>query len=435
MKKFRLLSGLSQVLQLAALAASAVLTISLPSPAAAQQELDVVQCFCNGQYRVMPRGTDCRALCVGSGRSTGAPVYTPPPVQQPSPAELQRRRMNAVNEQGRAALKNGDYQNAVRLFKDALALAAIRGDALIIQHNIGSAYSFLASEAQERGDLDEALAMLRQAMSYYPNESQHDWPGWEKYLRDAIVARQQAAEEAAREAEAQHRQAAEEARQEAENRLRQSQLAQAEQNLQLARQQLETERLARAEQDLQSARRALQDLPPVGAGPRTSGPVAAVKVPSPLLDSRAWSRSFPSEKPAAFQLSKPGLEQLPELKQRSAAWLGDRLKEAGKEKLVETLMEHLPFSEAINREIDRQHGLIDRYKELYEEKAKSGTEYVTGFFEIAHDWVACQGAGGGHCEATASANLETITNKYANEEGERWKPWLREDIKSHGEIE
>lgn len=251
-----------------------VLAISLSSPAGAQQDLDVVQCYCNGQYTVMPRGTDCRALCVGRGPSPGAPpVYTPPRVYQPSPAELARQRMNAVNEQGRTAFKHGDYRDAVRLFKDALALAADRGDALIIQHNIGNTYSFLASEAQKRGDLDEALSMLRQAMAYYPNEGQHDWPGWEKQLRDAIAARQQAAEQAAREDEARRRQAAELAIREAENQRRQSQLAEAEQSLQSARQQLETERLARAEDDLKSARRALQDTlqeqTPVGAGPNT----------------------------------------------------------------------------------------------------------------------------------------------------------------------
>lgn len=138
---------------------------------------------------------------------------------------------------------------------------------------------------------------------------------------------------------------------------------------------------------------------------------------------------------AAFQLSQSSFDKLHEAKLHAADWIADQLKEKGKEKAIETVMENLPFSEAINREIERQHGLIERYKELYDERSKSATEYVTGFFEVAQGWVACEAGGGSGCADTASTKLEMVTNKYADQEGKRWRSWWVEDIRSRGESE
>jgi len=368
----------------------------------------------------------------GPSRPSG-PSYTPPAVYQPSPAELQQRRATAINEQGMTLFKRGDYAGAIRLFEQAFALSTNPNYALIIKHNIAASYSWLTRQAQERGDLDQALRFVELAISYWPDNLKDDWSGWASRLRERIRERQEEIQAAERARQGRAREVAADAerqRAEARAQIKSTMSAEAE------RRRAETaQKIAEAERQRAEAKQRIAEQlakTPFAKVDR----VAPIEVPVPHLDAKAWSPSFPSEKaPAAFQLSERGLEQMREAKQRSAEWIFDQLKETGKEKAIEIIIEHLPFSEAVNRESQRQHDLIGRYKELYEERAKSATEYVTGFFEVAHDWVACEGAGGSNCAATASANLETVSNKYANQEGERWQSWLREDIRSHGEIQ
>lgn len=109
----------------------------------------------------------------------GGPSYTPPPVYQPSPAELQQQRATAINDQGAVLDRRGDHAGAIRLYEQALALSTNPAYAQIIKHNIAAAYSWLTREAQERGDFDQALRYIQLAQSYYPGEPDKDWPGWE----------------------------------------------------------------------------------------------------------------------------------------------------------------------------------------------------------------------------------------------------------------
>jgi tetratricopeptide (TPR) repeat protein len=358
------------------------------------------------------------------------PSYTPPPVYQPSPAELQQQRATAINEQGIGLFRQGNYAAAIRLFQQALAMSTNSSAATIIQRNIGNSYSWLTSEAQERGDLEQALRYIQLARQYYPDESDHDWPGWEQYLRDKIQEQREAAAEAERERQEQMRTLAANAEQErtlAREHIKEQLAAEAE------RQRAEVkQKIAEAEKQRAEAKQKIAEQLAKSPFAKTDR-VAPIDVPPPHLDAKAWSKTFASEKTeAAFQLSQSGFDKLREAKLRAADWISEQAKEKGKDKAIETIMEHLPFSEAINREIEKQHGLIERYKELYDERSKSATEYVTGFFDVVHDWVACEGGVGSNCAATASAKLETVSNKYKDQEGGRFESWLLQDLRERG---
>ncbi|MGO9361418.1 MAG: hypothetical protein ACLP1D_27700 [Xanthobacteraceae bacterium] len=129
------------------------------------------------------------------GPSPSAPVYTPPPVYQPSPAELQQQRATAINQQAIEVENRGNHAAALRLFEQALALCTNANAALIIRHNIGNTYSWLAREAQDQGNNSLALRYIELAMQYYPDQRQLDWPGWAERLREQIREQREAVEE------------------------------------------------------------------------------------------------------------------------------------------------------------------------------------------------------------------------------------------------
>jgi tetratricopeptide (TPR) repeat protein len=356
----------------------------------------------------------------------GGPSYTPPPVYQPSPAELQQQRATAINEQGMTLFKRGDYAGAVRLFEQAFALSTNPNYAQLIKRNIAASYSWLTREAQERGDFDQALRYIQLAQSYYAGDPDKDWPGWERFLRDKIREQQEAIATAERERQELARTVATNAEQER---------AEARAKIAAAIDAQKAAIGAEAEKQRADAKKKIAEQLAASQFAKTDR-VAPVDVPPPHLDAKAWSTTFPGEKTqAAFQLSQSSFDKLREAKLHAADWITDQLREKGKEKAIETVMEHLPFSHAINREIERQHDLIERYKELHDERSKSATEYVTGFFEVAHGWVACEAGGGAKCADTASTKLEMVSNKYADQEGKRWWSWWLEDIRSHGESE
>jgi hypothetical protein len=294
---------------------------------------------------------------------------------------------------------------------------------------MASSYSWLARAADDNDDFDQALRYVELAINYWPDEPNMDWRGWAQRLREKIQERQEELAAAERQRQELGRQIASEAeRQRADARVQVGAALAAA---------ADKQRAAVADAESQRAEAARKITEQLKSAPFARvDRVAPVDVPVPQLSAGSWSGSFTNDKTAAaLSLTQSGFDKLRETKLRAAEWLGEQAKEKSKEKAVETLFEHLPFSEAINHEIERQKNLVERYKVLFEEKKNSASEYVTGFFAVTHELVACEGAGGRGCEQAAAAKLETIGNKYANEEGERWKPWLREDIKAHGEIE
>ena len=86
------------------------LTMLLPCPVTAEREIDVVQCYCNGQYTVMPQGTDCRSLCVGSGYGNpGTPRIRVPTAEERAAQQRAAKRaaFDTAYAKSRELAKNG----------------------------------------------------------------------------------------------------------------------------------------------------------------------------------------------------------------------------------------------------------------------------------------------------------------------------------------
>ena len=157
-----------------------VLVAVFPRTAEAQREIDVVQCYCNGQYTVMPQGTNCQAWCMGN--SGGGGGYIPPTVHQPTPEEIAAQaraakwaafndayaRAGTIAKNGFALSDRGDYAAAIKLFRQAQALLRPYQDEAYttftetdlshlldgLKHYIGFCEAHIAEAS---GDLDLAL--------------------------------------------------------------------------------------------------------------------------------------------------------------------------------------------------------------------------------------------------------------------------------------
>lgn len=155
-------------------------------------------------------------------------------------------------------------------------------------------------------------------------------------------------------------------------------------------------------------------------------PVAPVAVPPPTLGDATWSKTFPStSSPAAFQLPQQTFDRLREANNASTEWMGDQVKDKSREKIIE----HLPLSEGIAGEINATIDQLKKFKTMFEDKRKSASEYVNGYFHFVSKWVDCVGHGRTNCEEEASANVESVQKKYGDRESERWKSWTYEDAR------
>jgi tetratricopeptide (TPR) repeat protein len=199
-----------------------------------------------------------------SAPTYSAPTYSPPPVYvppQPSPAELQQRQANLINDQGLAAAQRGDYAEAIRLYQQALALSTFANSALIIRHNIAASYSHLARQADDRGASAEALRMIELAMQYNPDERTLDWPGWARSLRERIRERQDAVQEAGQDLK------------EAGERIKAAQFAAANTRLDSAGDLLKSQAFTRSREQMNAARNVLAQAatPPAQGGGAAGG--------------------------------------------------------------------------------------------------------------------------------------------------------------------
>jgi hypothetical protein len=154
--------------------------------------------------------------------------------------------------------------------------------------------------------------------------------------------------------------------------------------------------------------------------------VAPVAVPPPTLGDATWSKTFPGDSsPAAFQLTQQGYDRLREANNASTEWMGDQAKDKSRERIIE----HLPLSEGISGEINATIDQLKKFKTMFEDKRKSASEYVTGYFHYVSKWIDCEGHGRINCEEEASANVESVQKKYGDKESERWQSWSHEDAR------
>jgi len=163
--------------------------------------------------------------------------------------------------------------------------------------------------------------------------------------------------------------------------------------------------------------------------------VAPADVPVPRLGDAAWSKSFPSNNtPAAFQLGQQGFDRLRLANTRTSEWIVDQAKDKGRDKGIETVIDHLPFSEAIRGQLTNLNDQVQKFKEMFEDKKKSAEEYVTGFFRVTRKGIECTGSVRIDCDKEGS-DVETVKNDYGNREGKRWDSWLKKDVGDHVSVE
>lgn len=152
----------------------------------------------------------------------------------------------------------------------------------------------------------------------------------------------------------------------------------------------------------------------------------SLDVPVPRLGAQTWSKGFPDEKAAAaLHLSRQGYDQLRKKKRQSAKWLGDQGKEKGKEKVIETIIKHLPLSDVIKHQITAQREIIERYKGLYDEKSKSTEDFVTKWGRIGQETVACVVYGTKGCEEKNETDANKLNKNFAEKEQRRAESWWK----------
>jgi hypothetical protein len=134
-------------------------------------------------------------------------------------------------------------------------------------------------------------------------------------------------------------------------------------------------------------------------------------------------------------LTQDGLKRLGDARVQAGGWILDQGKEKAADTAVERIIEKLPFSEAIQGGINDLSGQVKRFNALFEEKKKSAEEYVTRFFRVTSDSIKCTASARIDCEKENSENVEAVKNQYGDREGERWKPWIREDVSGKISVE
>lgn len=123
------------------------------------------------------------------GTGSGGGNYYSPPVSVPSWAEIARIQAVEINRQGVEAQERGDLREAIRLYE----LAFRRSPDATIKRNLGVAYNNLGAEYSHQGNWEEALRWYQEAQRYYSGP----------VLIDNIAKVQAAIENQARQAEQQ----------------------------------------------------------------------------------------------------------------------------------------------------------------------------------------------------------------------------------------
>jgi hypothetical protein len=136
-----------------------------------------------------------------------------------------------------------------------------------------------------------------------------------------------------------------------------------------------------------------------------SSPAPAVP-PVPKLASLNWSASFPSQDSAAgTSISQKKFDALLNSASRARNWLGDSLETATKGQAKNAAVEHaiqaLPIADALKHEALWQEGLIERYKQLYQDLGKDTKNYLLGFEHVTSGTASCLGSASMNCDQSS----------------------------------
>ncbi len=332
-------------------------------------------------------------------------VYTPPPVYQPSPAELRHRQATALNQQGvslfnrgKNLANKGDYRSAANLIKQALNLFVLslrtEHDATV-ERNVAFSYSGYGFAMYKQGQLNVALDYYKNAARYAPSDQKirTDMAN----LENLIAGQQEAIRE---------KQALAEARSTINSILSE-----------------------------QPARQSAPSSPPTSLNFMSGSSPESTVQPVPKLASLNWSASFPSQGGAAgISISQKKFDALLNSASRARNWLGDSLKTATKSQAksaaVERAIQSLPVADALKNEAQWQEGLIERYKQLYQDLGKDTKNYLLGFEHVTSGTASCLGSASMNCDQS-SLDVEKVANRYADQSENRWQSWVKTDIKSH----
>lgn len=102
----------------------------------------------------------------GGGGGYRRPVYVPPPVRQPSPAEIRRNQAVALNNQGVALEKKGRFREAIALLERSLQTNPTD----VTRHNLGHANNQLGIELFNQKNFAAALQYFENALRNSPND-------------------------------------------------------------------------------------------------------------------------------------------------------------------------------------------------------------------------------------------------------------------------
>ncbi len=125
------------------------------------------------------------------GSSYSAPSYEPPAVYQPSPADLQQQQAVALQQQGLAQSRVGNFTEALRLFELSLKMCVDADDIQNLKWNIADTHSHLGTLAYKGGDVDQALREFELANEYRPGQAVTSESL--TTVRNEVAARRQAA--------------------------------------------------------------------------------------------------------------------------------------------------------------------------------------------------------------------------------------------------
>jgi len=326
------------------------------------------------------------------------PVYYPPPPPPPSPAQIRAQQLlnqaHNANQAGVAASFKNQWVAAMNDYRRALALSP---NDPVIRQNLQKAEAAVAVQTnnvgialQKRGDLAAAVADLRRAAALDPG--------------NAIIKG----------------------------------------NLQAALNSLEEQqRLAAAGQRIAPILDASAPATPDAAAgglnfmgaPPAVDPIAGAEPPVPDLASLKWSASFPSgSAAAAVDVTRSDLDKLAAAGGASRDWLGANLTQAIKDKAKDAGVDHaiemLPLSSALKDETHWQEGMVERYKNLFQDVNKDTQNYLLGFARVTNQTAACLGSAAASCGAEA-ADVQVVSNRYADQSSNRWKSWVSDDMKAH----
>lgn len=332
-----------------------------------------------------------------------APQYSPPQPSGPSPAEIAHGHALEANRLGNEAYKKGDWAAAAASYRNALTIEPNND---VFKSNLGHALNMIGKGFTEAGKLNEALEYYRQAVAMTPASN----------ADRAIFVRNLATIQGALD----------------EQRREKREAASVNDALTRMTNALPSEGTA-AKGDTATG---LQFMPAGNAGASPDGltfaardPLAPIKVPVPARSGVTWSKSFPAERAeAATTVLKRDLELLLEGNHKAASWLLDTAKDKGKEKGIEAAIDRLPIKEAYKKEVNWQSGMMQRYKQMYQDMAKDTKNYLLGFSRVSHDAAACLGSAAASACDAEQVETESVGNKYADQHSERWKSWLHDDL-------